>query len=455
MSQVAAVILAAGQGKRMRSATPKPLHLLAGKPIVGYVVDAARAGGVDRVVVVVGHGGDQVARALGDEVETVTQPELLGTGDAVRRAAPLLEAKGATSDVVVAYGDCPLLTSPLFASLIAHRRATGATIALVASPVDDPHGYGRVVRNPDGRVRAVVEEAAATEDERAIREINAGVYCFDAAWLWSALEKISPAATGEYYLTDLVGLATSQGKLVRSIEAPADVTSGVNDRAQLAAATELIRDRIRRRAMLCGVTLLDPATTYLDDGVEIGADTVIYPGTIVEGQTVIGANCRIGPHSHLVDARIGQNVQVTMSVVERAEVADNARVGPFSHLRPGARLGEGVELGNYAEVKNAVLGARTKMHHFSYVGDAEIGANVNVGAGTVTCNYDRETGQKSRTIVEAEVSLGSDTMLVAPVRIGARAVTGAGAVVTRDVAPDDVVLGVPARPIRSRRPAAK
>ena len=343
----------------------------------------------------------------------------------------------------------------MFSELIDRRRATGAAVVLVASPVDEPRGYGRVVRDAAGHVRAVVEEATATDAERAIREINAGVYCFDAAWLWSGLGKIAPSRSGEYLLTDIVGIAVQEGQLVESIVAPAEVTSGVNDRVQLAAATAVIRDRIRKRVMLAGATLVDPATSYLDDTVKIGTDTVIYPGTVIEGHTAIGSGCRIGPHSHIVDSDVGNDAQVVMSVVEGAEIADGARIGPFSHVRPGARIGALVELGNYAEVKNASIGAGTKMHHFGYVGDAEIGADVNVGAGTVTCNFDSETGFKSTTIVCDGASLGSDTILVAPVRVGAGAVTGAGAVVTRDVEPDSVVVGIPARRIRVRRSAPK
>ena len=450
MPQSVAVLLAAGQGKRMRSDLPKVLHRLAGRPMINHVVAAARAAEVSRIVVVVGHGAEQVEAALPEGVETVRQPELLGTADAVGRARDLLAA-GAVEDVVVAHGDCPLLTSELFRELIDRRRRTDATITLVVSTADDPRGYGRVRRDPAGQVEAVVEEASASPAERAIAEINAGVYCFEARWLWPQLALVRPSPSGEYYLTDLIELAIRQGKIVQSIEAPLEVTQGVNDRVQLAAAEQVMRQRVRRELMLSGVTLLDPATTYVDVGVTIGRDTTIYPGSLIEGTTAIGNRCQIGPYSRIVDSRLGDEVTVLMSVVEGSELADRSRMGPFSHLRPGARLGEDVELGNYGEVKNASLGAGTKMHHFSYVGDAEVGVNVNLGAGMITCNFDSESGEKSRTVIEDNASIGSDTMLIAPVRVGAGAYTGAGAVVTRDVQAGDVVIGMPAKPLRQRR----
>ncbi len=451
MAGTAAVILAAGQGKRMRSSLPKVLHQVAGRPMIHYVVEAVGEAGADPVVVVLGHGAEQVQAQLPAGVQTVVQPTPLGTADATRWAASVLcERKGLT-EVLVCYGDCPLLTADLFRDLARARRAAGAVIALAVASSDDPTGYGRVIVDAAGRVRAVVEEAVASDAERAVRRINAGVYCYDAFWLWEALRLVQPSPTGEYYLTDLVGIAVGQEHVVQAVEASLALTSGVNDRVQLAAAERILRDRVREKLMRSGVTLIDPATTYVDSQVTVGADTVVYPGTLLEGRTTIGSGCRIGPHTRIVDSTIGDDVVVTMSVVEEASVANGVRLGPFSHLRPGARIGEGAELGNYAEVKNATIGAGTRMHHFSYVGDAEIGVGVNVGAGTITCNFDSESGTKSRTVVEDGASLGSDTMLVAPIRVGREAMTGAGSVVTRDVEPGTVVVGVPARPLRPRR----
>ncbi|HLH71816.1 MAG TPA: bifunctional UDP-N-acetylglucosamine diphosphorylase/glucosamine-1-phosphate N-acetyltransferase GlmU [Chloroflexota bacterium] len=452
MSQTAAVILAAGLGKRMRSDLPKVLHRVAGRPMLQYVVDAARAACVARIVVVLGHGGEQVRAALDAGIETVVQPEQRGTADAVLTARSLLDGDSTCQDVLIANGDCPLLTGALFQTLIAERRRSGAAIAMVVTPLPDPTGYGRVLRDDSGHVLGVVEEAAANDAERAIREVNAGVYCIDAAWLWERLPAVPRSASGEYYLTDLVALAVADERIVRTIEAPLEITSGVNDRRQLAVAERQLRDRIRQELMLAGVTILDPSTTYVDSMVTIGRDTTLYPGTIIEGSTVIGSGCVIGPYSRIVDSQIGANVIVNASVVEQAKVGDRVKIGPFSHLRPGARIEADAYIGNYAEVKNARIGAASQMHHFSYIGDADIGCGVNVGAGTITCNFDSESGVKNRTTVGDGASLGSDTMLVAPVNVGERAMTGAGSVVNRDVKPEMVVVGVPARPLRRRAP---
>jgi bifunctional UDP-N-acetylglucosamine pyrophosphorylase/glucosamine-1-phosphate N-acetyltransferase len=451
MTGCAAVILAAGLGKRMRSAVPKPLHRVAGRPMIAYAVDAVREAGADRIVVVLGHGAEAVRAVLPVDVEVAIQEEPRGTADAVLAARSLLAADQTVGDILVTNGDSPLVTGEVLGRLIDRRRTTGATLALVVSPAPDPRGYGRVLRDGEGRVRAIVEEAAASPAERAIREINAGIYTFAAPWLWSHLPEVPRSASGEFYLTDVVELATRTGGAVQSVEAPLEMCAGVNDRIQLSDAERALRDRIRRALMLAGVTLVDPASTFVDATVAIGSDTVILPGTSIGGATRIGSGCRIGPHSYIADSDIGDDAVVLMSVVEQAIVERGARLGPFSHLRPGARLGAGAELGNFGEVKNATLGPGTKMHHFSYIGDAEIGANVNIAAGTITCNYDGETGEKHRTIIEDGVLLGSDTLLVAPVRLGRDAVTGSGAVVTHDVEPETLVIGVPARPARKRK----
>ncbi|HLZ08932.1 MAG TPA: NTP transferase domain-containing protein, partial [Chloroflexota bacterium] len=338
MTGSAAVILAAGHGKRMRSVLPKALHRLAGRTMLQYVVDAVRGAGVKRVVVVVGHGAQAVEQNLPPGAESVRQADQLGTADAVLSARTLLQGDRSASDIVVAYGDCPLLTENLFRQLIEKRRQASATIALVVTSADDPHGYGRVVRDAGGRVRSIVEETIATDAERRIREINAGVYSFAADWLWDAVPRVQASGTGEYRLTDLVAMATRMNRLVESIEAPLDITSGVNDRLQLARADRFLRDRIRERVMLGGVTLIDPDAIYIDSDVTIGSDTVIYPGSVIEGTTVIGTGCRIGPASHIVDSRIGHNVVVAQSVLDRATVSDRATIGPFSHLRPGAEI---------------------------------------------------------------------------------------------------------------------
>jgi bifunctional UDP-N-acetylglucosamine pyrophosphorylase/glucosamine-1-phosphate N-acetyltransferase len=419
--------------------------------MVEHVIRAVRAAEVGRVVVVVGHGADRVRAALPDDVETAIQVEQLGTAHATACGFWVLGDAAKHADIVVCYGDSPLLTDQVFRALIQGRRQSDAAIAIAVSSLDDPTGYGRVLVDGDGRVKEVVEEIAATPSQRMIRQINAGMYCFEGAWLGANLSRVTPSPSGEYYLTDMVAIATSTDRTVQAVETAFDLTSGVNDRVQLAEADRVIRDRVRRHLMLSGVSLIDPSTTYVDVDVQVGPDTVIYPGTILEGSTTIGAECRIGPRAHIVDSSIGDRVTIDSAVVERAVVETGARIGPFSHLRPGAHLLRGAELGNYAEVKNATIGAGTRMHHFSYVGDAEIGDDVNIGAGTITCNYDSETGVKSRTIVGQGASLGSDTLLVAPVRVGQNALTAAGSVVTRDVEAGTLVVGVPARPVRARR----
>ncbi len=452
LTDTVAIVLAAGQGKRMRSALPKVLHRIAGRPMIEHVIRAIQDAGMTRIVVVIGHGGDQVRDALPDGVDVAVQAEQRGTADATMAGLTQIGVAARTANVVVCYGDCPLLSGSVFRDLTTARAETGAAIALAVSSVENPRGYGRVLVGEHGNVQSIVEDAVATDEERRVKQINAGVYCFDGDWLSTYLPLVTPSRTGELFLTDLVQMATESGRLVRAVDTSFELTVGVNDRVQLSDADRVIRDRIRRQMMISGVTLVDPQTTYIDVDVSIGVDTIVYPGTILEGQTRIGSGGRIGPRAHIVDSDLGNDVIVDAAVVERSAVGDGARVGPFSHLRPGSRLMPGADLGNFAEVKNATIGAGSKMHHFSYVGDADVGDGVNIGAGTITCNYDGETGLKSRTVVERGASLGSDTMLVAPVRVGEDAITAAGAVVTRDVEASMVVVGVPARPVRARRP---
>ncbi len=413
--------------------------------MVTHVLDAATAAGAHDVVLVVGHGAEQVRAALGDRVRYADQAEQLGTGHAVLQACPLLPAD--LEQVLVLYGDTPLLRPDTLAALV--RAGREATIALLTMEVDDPSGYGRVVRAPDGRVLVLVEDREATSEQRVVREVNAGAYVFDAVWLRARLPKLRAAPGGEIYLTDLVGVAVEEGLGVATV-ALADPAEGlgVNDRVQLAQAEAALRTRVRERLMRAGVTFVDPPSTFVDATVEIGPDTVVYPHTFLRGRTRIGAGCEIGPSSQLDDTVVGDNCRVCWSILDGATLADEVQVGPFSRLRPGARLARGVQVGNYAEVKNSTLHENVQQHHFSYIGDAELGRNTNVGAGTITCNFDGE--QKHFTTIGADVFLGSDTLLVAPVTIGDGSATGSGSIVTRDIPPNKMAWGVPARVHRDR-----
>jgi bifunctional UDP-N-acetylglucosamine pyrophosphorylase/glucosamine-1-phosphate N-acetyltransferase len=439
---VSVIILAAGEGTRMKSSLPKVLHPLAGRPMIDYAVDAVIGLSEAKPILVIGVGADQLKNELGDRVRYALQEEQLGTGHAVLQARSLLADE--SEIVLVTYGDMPLLRTETLQALIKHHRQTDPVITMLTVEQDDARGFGRVVRSPTGAVTAVVEEAVATPEELTIRELNAGVYCFAANWLWTRLERIPLSAKGEYYLTELVGMAVAEGSRVEALKVddPSEVL-GVNSRVHLAEVETAFRQRINRRWMLEGVTVIDPATTYIEVSVTLGRDTVVYPNTHLEGRTVIGAGCRIGPNTIIRDSTLGDRCVVLASVVEGSTLENDVDIGPFGHLRKGAHLASGVHMGNFGEVKNAYLGSRTKMGHFSYVGDATIGADVNIAAGTITCNYDGE--RKHHTEIEDGVFIGSDTMLVAPVRIGRGAKTGAGSVVTRDVPPGSLAFGVPAR----------
>lgn len=442
------VILAAGLGKRMKSKLPKALHPLAGKPMVRYVLEAARAAAGDesRCVVVVGHGADQVKAALGDGVDYAHQAEQLGTGHAVAQAQTLASA---AENVLVLNGDIPLITPSTISNLMQRHVEEQADLTFLTAQPLDPRGLGRVIRE-EGRVTRIVEEVESQSLAASDVEVNAGVYCFRGDWLWPQLGRLPKSSVGEYFLTDLISMAIAERSKVATVQTddPQEAT-GINDRSQLARAEAVVRERVRQRHMLAGVTIVDPATAYIDDGVTIETDVIIHPNTILAGGTRIGPDCSVGPNSRLVDAVLGARCRVTESVVEGATLEDDVDVGPFSHLRPGSYICRGAHIGNYVEVKNSRVGANTKIGHFSYIGDAEIGADVNIGAGTITCNYDGRA--KSRTVIGDGAFIGSDTMLVAPVEVGANARTGAGSVVNRNVPAGELVVGAPARISRKVR----
>lgn len=442
--ELAVVILAAGYGKRLKSRLVKVMHPLAGRPMLSYSVELARSLGVHRPVLVVGRGAGKVREFLGDAATYVEQSERLGTGHAVLQARPVLEGHNKT--VLVLYGDMPLQRVETLRRLVELHRAGDAPVTMLTVLSDDSMGFGRILRDArDKRVLGIIEEAAATPEQLAIRELNTGAYCFDAAWLWDHLPRIRLRPKGEYYLTDLVGMAADEGHRVQTLVID-DVTEaqGINSRVHLARAEAIMRRRINERWMLAGVTLVDPDTTYIEADVIIGQDTAILPNTHLTGTTTIGCDCIVGPNTLIDSSTVGDGCVIRFSVVEMATVEDDVDVGPFAHLRKGAHLARGVHIGNFSEVKSSYLGPGTKMGHFGYLGDATVGENVNIGAGAITCNYDGQ--RKHRTIIEDGAFVGSDTMLVAPVRVGRGSKTGAGSVVTRDVSPDSVVYGVPARP---------
>jgi bifunctional UDP-N-acetylglucosamine pyrophosphorylase/glucosamine-1-phosphate N-acetyltransferase len=445
----AAVVLAAGLGTRMRSRTPKVLHRLCGRPMLAYVLDAARSATGDRPIVVYSPQTEAIRTVFADEADFALQPEPIGTGDAVRVGLAALPDE--VDEVLVLSGDVPRVEPETLVELLEGRRMDAAVMTLVAVAAYDPSGLGRVIRTAAGSVDRIAEEKDATDDELETTEINAGIYAFDAGWLRSRIRDLAPSpATGELYLTELVALARAEGRLVTAISIPDDGRLlGINDRAQLARTEWEMRVDLNEAHMLAGVTMVDPSTVYVDATVTLATDVVLEPNVMLAGATTVGQGTLIGSGSRIVDSDIGSGCTVVASVIERSIVSDGATIGPYSHLRPGSQVGEGAEIGNYAEIKNSRLGRGVKQHHMSYLGDAEVGAGTNVGAGTITANYDGR--RKHRTTIGENVFLGVDTMLRAPITLGDGARTGAGAVVTRDVPPGKLAVGMPAR-IREPRP---
>lgn len=444
--RVTAVLLAAGQGTRMKSDLPKVLHPVAGKPMIWHALHAISQSTSEKPVVVVGHGADEVTKYLGDSASTVMQEPQLGTGHAVMQAESLL--KGKTDLVVVCYSDMPLLRGETLKKLVETQMNNKGPISMLTVHSDDPRGFGRVIRKADGTVESIVEEYVATPEQLRVRELNVGGYCFDANWLWDALRRIPKnPRKGEYYLTDTVELATKDGLPVQAtVMDDLEETIGVNTRVHLSECENAMRRRINQQHMLNGVTMIDPASAYIEAGVSIGRDTVIMPNTYLHGKTEIGEGNVIGPNTIVRDTKIGNRCKVLASSLEGALLEDDVDMGPFARLRKGAHLGNHVHMGNFGEVKDSYLGDGVKMGHFSYIGNAQVGVNTNIGAGTITCNYDGE--HKHPTLIGADVFIGSDTMLVAPLKIGAGARTGAGAVVTKDIPEDTLAVGMPARAIK-------
>ncbi|WCN37791.1 bifunctional UDP-N-acetylglucosamine diphosphorylase/glucosamine-1-phosphate N-acetyltransferase GlmU [Aneurinibacillus uraniidurans] len=429
MSDKFAVVLAAGQGTRMKSKLYKVLHPVCGKPMVQHVVDNLQELNANRIVVVVGHGAEKVQEQLGTHVEYVMQEQQLGTAHAVMQVAPLLEDAPGTT--LVLSGDEPLISADTLAKLTADHEASGAAGTILTRIMDNPTGYGRIIRNAHGQVERIVEQKDANEEEQRVQEINTGTYCFDNQKLFAALKKVdNKNAQGEFYLTDVIEILQKDGQ---SIEASVtdEVTIGVNDRVALAKAEAMMRIRILEAHMRAGVTLIDPQNTYIETNVVIGRDTVIYPGTLIGAGTVIGEDCIIGPNSQLMNCEVGDRVHIKQSVLMDSRIDSDATVGPFAYVRPNSHVGEGAKVGDFVELKNTTLGKGSKVSHLTYLGDAEIGADVNVGCGTVTVNYDGV--KKYKTVVKDGSFVGCNTNLVAPVTVGEGAYIAAGSTINQDV----------------------
>ena len=433
-----AIILAAGKGTRMKSKLHKVLHQVCGKTMVEHVLTQLQAADIQNIVTVVGYGADTVKDALGDQVRYALQKQQLGTGHAVMQTEDLLgELAGQT---LVVSGDTPLFTAATFTHLFQYHEQRHAAVTILTSKAPDPTGYGRIVRNEIGIVERIVEQKDASVEEQAIHEINTGVYCFDNQKLFAALKRLTnDNAQGEYYLTDVIGILKEEGEIVTAYQMEDfDESMGVNDRSALAKATKIMQKRINTQLMKDGVTLVDPETAYIDTDVQIGQDTVIEGNVVIKGRTTIGADCLIGAGSRIEDSILHDDVTIMSSTLERSEVHSGADVGPNSHLRPEAELGENVHVGNFCEVKKAYIGAGTKVGHLSYIGDATLGKNINVGCGVVFVNYDGTN--KLHTNVGDHAFIGSNSNIVAPVNIAADSFVAAGSTITDSTEQFDMAI---------------
>ncbi len=432
------IVLAAGKGTRMKSRHPKPTHRLLGKPLGRYSIDLMRACGIERVVVVIGHGADEVRAALGDDVEYAVQDTQGGTGHAVLSALPALsDHHGA---VAVLQADNVLLEETDVQALLNTFHSTDAAVAFLTAFVDDPPPYGRIIRDQRGEFVEVVEAKVCTPEQLTIREINVGAYVFRTPALFDALKEVSPnPITGEIYLLDALPGLRASGTVALVPSTDGDSALGINDRVEMAVAASILRQRILNRLMLGGVTIEDPASTYVDSTVQIGQDTILRPMTFLSGDTVIGSDCEIGPGARLTDCAIGNGVSIQMAVLTESEVADGTKIGPFAQLRAGSKVGRKVKIGNFVELKNSTVDDRASIGHFAYMGDADVGEHTNIGAGTITCNYDGK--RKHRTKIGKEAFIGTHSTLVAPVTVGDGAFTAAGTVVTKEVPDDAMAIG--------------
>ena len=433
-----ALILAAGKGTWMKSKLPKVLHKVGGVPMVEQVLNTVKAAGTERQVVVVGFGGEAVQTYLGKQAETVMQEQQLGTGHAVLQAEPLL--KDATGTLLVTCGDTPLVREETFRALMQYHAETGAAATVLTAIMPDSFGYGRVIRDAKGQVTKIVEQKDGTLEELAVREVNAGIYCFELPLLWDLLHLVgNNNAQGEYYLTDIIGMLVDAGKTVSAYAAPEyQETLGVNSRLQLAEAERVLRQRKLEQLMTDGVSIIDPGNTYVDTTVTVGRDTVLHPGTILEGTTTIGEDCHVGPYVRMTNVKMGDNDHLQFTYAHDCEIKNGCEIGPFVHFRPNTVIGNDVKVGNYMEVKNSNIGDGTKLPHLSYIGDSDVGQHVNIGCGTITVNYDGKI--KHRTHIGNHAFVGCNSNLVAPVSVGDYAYVAAGSTITKDV--PEKALGV-------------
>jgi bifunctional UDP-N-acetylglucosamine pyrophosphorylase / glucosamine-1-phosphate N-acetyltransferase len=431
MSKRYAIILAAGQGTRMKSKLYKVLHPVCGKPMVQHVVDQISNLQIENIVTIIGHGAELVKAQLGDKSSYALQAEQLGTAHAVIQASDALQDKEGTTIVVC--GDTPLIKAETMESLFQHHLANGAKASVLTAKADDPTGYGRIIRNSAGHVEKIVEHKDASDEERQVVEINTGTYCFDNQALFNALKNVSnDNVQGEYYLPDVIEILKKQGEVVVAYQTnDFNETLGVNDRVALAEAEMTMKKRINEMHMRNGVTIIDPQNTYIDSDVKIGRDTIIYPGTTIKGQTVIGEDCIIGPNSEIVSCEIGDVTVIRQSVAHNSSIGTKVNIGPFAHIRPESAISDDVKIGNFVEIKKAQFGKGSKASHLSYIGDAEVGSNVNLGCGSITVNYDGKN--KFLTKIEDDVFVGCNSNLVAPVTIGKGAYVAAGSTITEDV----------------------
>ena len=446
MPDFKAIILAAGAGTRMKSSLPKVLHKLSGKPMISLVKDSINRAGVQDIIAVVPTCHEPFKEIFQKKVVFVVQKHPKGSGHALlqcRQKASNIE------NILVINGDMPLIKPKTLSYLMKQHKSSKADLTLLTGKVTDPRDFGRIVRNNEGKVTNVVEQSEANVAQLLINEINAGAYCFKTSWLWAALECLKPSKSGEFFLTDLISFAASINLTIESISIDHQEIMGVNNKSDLAKAEKILRTTTCENLMETGVRIIDPDTTYIDQEVVVGPDTVIFPNTYIRGSTNISSNCEIGPNCEITNSSIGSSCIIRSSTIESTMIHDNVSIGPYSHIREGSVLYEDVSIGNYVEIKNSTLGRGTKSGHHCYLGDSDIGSNVNIGAGTITCNYDGE--QKHRTTIKDNAFIGSDTKLVAPVTIGKQSITGAGSIVTKNIPDFAKGIGSPARILKEDR----